>query len=275
MKFDTTMGNYRAAHSIEFHEMKVDANPKAIDLETIYYSSFHTGETYHMNFRTFTCTCWEFDSIRNACPPTDIRRYCRHLLEFICKYDDFEKFLNPSDPIVLFAIENVALSRHSISSRATFNLGEVDSNKMLLISSPTDDYINVITRKHLSRDATVCTGDLMRYSYNQKLRRWSWGNAPYNPVPIKKWIRKLDVGRCKQAETPECNHDKLMAAFLTIPESEKIYIDLYDSFVNHVSINENLNLAITILEKIEYQSIYINDSSLEKAWKHLERKLDN
>ncbi|HIJ87970.1 MAG TPA: hypothetical protein HPP97_09865 [Desulfuromonadales bacterium] len=209
-----------------------------------------TNKHYVVNLENFSCTCWEFDEFRKNSVNTDLHRYCRHLLQLIDPRQTCKDNLNIENDYTAFALQYYISINKSFPSFMEAYYPEIDGNKCLIIQNKNTGWFSVFTKKQTSKDAQVCTGDVQGYSYSPANNRWAWGEAPFNPLAIKRYMRQLELPATKKIEKHEVSYEYILDEFIKIPNAIPIIIDSIKDIESRLYEEHNAKTITLVLEKI-------------------------
>lgn len=167
-----------------------------------YVLSTHGDKIYIVDLVSVTCSCDTFARVAPNVPIQSSQRYCAHLSRKAHKLG-YCRQISPAHELIDYYFETEVSKRGSAGDK--FFLKLFLGNDVLISHRKGSLWFEVTTRKKRSTDIDICTGEIRRYGYNPYYNRWSYGNAPFNPVPIKEWLEALAP---YQALTPRTHNNE-------------------------------------------------------------------
>ncbi len=178
-------------------ELLVEFEDPPADGGLWYDSSSYATHLYAIDLTTVSCSCPDFKKGREIYPIRDVRRYCKHLLS-VGNEAGFCKKLNIENELIDYAMRG----NHSLAVRSRMFLKQIDENELFIVQDGVSGWFNMYTRKNRSTDTTKCTGEIDRFGYNLESNRWGYGDAPFQPMKIKDFVRTLPQWKTTVPDLP-------------------------------------------------------------------------
>jgi tetratricopeptide (TPR) repeat protein len=236
-----------------------------------YVLSARKDRIYKVNLDLVTCNCDHFSRVPINTLKTSSHRFCAHLVRKARELGFCQK-TSPSSELIDFYLRTEAVRKGCIGKK--FYLAEFNSNVVLAVSRLGSHWFEVFSRKKKTADKDTLTGDVWQYGYYPEGNRWSYGDAPFRPVPIKNWLNYIkkdqNVENFTSAEADDnSNHTEsgfpLMEIFEIDPSSGILDTEMVTAIFEHLRSIKKIETVHDALLKLQsYQGVSV--SSLGKEW---------
>ncbi len=224
--------------------------PNRLSDTRLTFISGETNQVYSLDLDNTTCTCWDFGNARKNCPKSDIRRYCRHLLQFIDVDSLSPQNRSEIQDLVVAAFENYKQIAKSFPARGDFFFKVIKKNPVLIVQNPDSGWFDIYCRQRRGKEETICSGPIKRHGYIVEGNRWAWGDSPYNPLLLKSYIRTLPSYPRKESQKTVSSPDRLLKKLIKAPPDLPIHTDALDEIINQIRICKNSTVARAAIEKL-------------------------
>jgi len=226
--------------TVKNHEGKIELkfrNPPS-DAGHWYFLSETSNKIYDVDLKNIQCSCPNFLKGRDTFATNDARRYCKHLFSLSRKIG-FCNQLNNNHELVFDYLHRSKENNFSLGG--AFYLITIDNNDIFVVQNAYSEWFDIYTRKKRTVDNEKCTGDIERYGYNIERNRWSYGDAPYQPMKIKSYIRSLPKLEKLQRDIQETGVEFSINAFLKLSEdhflTELLTVCIYRELCDATEVN--------------------------------------
>jgi hypothetical protein len=178
----------KVAETASPRETEVKFLDPPVEGGVMYVLASRGDRIYTVDLNKLTCDCPQFSSTKQGMAPNQVQKYCTHLFRQ-ARRKDFCKSLFPNHELVSEYFDHLEHSGFAIGDK--FFLSKIAHNDVLVVQKADTSWVDVLTRKKTAKDATVCGGEIGWYGYNAPANRWSYGDAPFNPMQVKNSIRSL------------------------------------------------------------------------------------
>jgi len=221
--------------------------------KSVAYLCGSSSRHYIVDLNTLSCNCWEFDEYRAKHKYNNVSRYCRHLLQAI-KFFSPEQIsienIQPKNEYVATALNDYLINGLTFPSRMEAYFPVVEGNRYLIIQDVNTGWFNVYTREQAHRNEIICTGEILKHGYNPRNNRWGWGDGPFNPLPIKSYIRQLYRPESIKIEKNEGEYNKILEEFIKIPVDVPVMLDNLSSIDSYLYNETSVSVIINTLKRL-------------------------
>lgn len=225
---------------IKVPAIKVIFSDPPINAGCWYVFSVASSKIYKVDLEKNMCDCAMFLNRKSMYPANHAQRYCKHMFA-LSRRLGFCHHLESEHELLVDYFQEMELQNFSIGD--FFYLTKIDDNDVLVAQKMGSDWIDVHTRKKQLSDISECSGDIARYGYCEAENRWSYGEAPFQPLKLKAYIRALPKFDTIEKNHPVRGTDFSIDAFLKLPK-QNILIDktlsseLYEMLTNATDIKK-------------------------------------
>lgn len=257
--------------------MPQDTSPQQINGPIVYflnvfaaddvaaYFDTDTNKYYHVDLKNVTCNCWEFTVDRKVKEISDARRYCRHLLALANSKLTESSNINPDNEFARFAVAHYLTIRKAFPAKGLYYYPVIEGNKMMIIQNPDSEWFEVFARKKQYKDDTLCTGEIERHGYGRSNNRWAWGDGPFNPLAVKRYIRELPEFPQKEVDKKSAPYESILDEFIKIPEGMNISIPSIDGLVSRLDDEKDITKIIAVLKRLKFVHS-VDQSAILQLW---------
>jgi hypothetical protein len=128
------------------------------------------SDTFTVDLQHHTCTCPEWEENRAAFPEGDYRRCCVHLTRAYHSLVEQGQDGLRRDPLFVAFVEEQARRNKGADVDIVWHAVVVNGTRVLYGAAPTSEWVNVF--------APDTDGEVKRFAYNRKKKRWSYGDRP-------------------------------------------------------------------------------------------------
>jgi hypothetical protein len=130
------------------------------------------SDTFTVDLQHHTCSCPEWEETRSAFPEGDYRRCCVHLVRAYHGLVAQGQEGLRRDPLFVAFVEELARRNKGAEVDSVWRLAVVNGTRVLYGASPASEWVNVFAPDEEG------DGDVKRFGYNRRKKRWSYGDRP-------------------------------------------------------------------------------------------------
>jgi hypothetical protein len=136
----------------------------------------------------------------------------------------------------------------------------------MIIQNPDSEWFEVFARKRQYEDDTICTGEIECHGYGRNNNRWAWGDGPFNPLAVKRYIRQLPEFPQTEVDKKSAPYESIIEEFIKIPEGMNISIPSIDGLASRLDNEKDITKIIAVLRRLKFVRS-VDQSAILQLWK--------